>query len=524
MSIARQREGIVGTHGWRAEQTAKTSKHQFICAGSPTAVSYGERCDLLRPRGQTRAARHHHAADDGIPVAICDRHRMSRCMDCNTPKTRCASGHQNAANTTAARVKDAAGCRRSQNDDLPCAAAKGTTVPTNPPWPEEHDDDRTRPPGRQRKVSPDSNGLDIKAVLCWLVPSTLASFAADACVASGEVPTATQPQLAAVLCCRDGDWCDSDIGGRCHGDSVGFAEASDVCASRAARMCTFAELSSGLCCDTGCGYDDLAAWYDNCVSGPCVHGTCSSTAESYTCTCDAGFTGENCDEELPTTSTAEPSQTFAPTPEPEGSRGELFGAHSFDFLIEEADRFKNRMINRTADAASDVMDKLGLEDMLVSITENGVLADLQEQVTEKLDTVFGEFFEGNGTIDFDVDEILEPLKEQAGSVMKSCKASPLPADPQARSARAQGTDRLKAILKDVFVPDGTEFCREAYMQAPPAEWMRSETQPLYKKGNRHDLGNYRQITLASCCGKLYNAVLRGRIRQALRDQIGQVDS
>ncbi|KAJ9470618.1 Protein TIC 214 [Diplonema papillatum] len=290
-------------------------------------------------------------------------------------------------------------------------------------------------------------------VLCWLVPSTLASFAADACVASGEVPTATQPQLAAVLCCRDGDWCDSDIGGRCHGDSVGFAEASDVCASRAARMCTFAELSSGLCCDTGCGYDDLAAWYDNCVSGPCVHGTCSSTAESYTCTCDAGFTGENCDEELPTTSTAEPSQTFAPTPEPEGSRGELFGAHSFDFLIEEADRFKNRMINRTADAASDVMDKLGLEDMLVSITENGVLADLQEQVTEKLDTVFGEFFEGNGTIDFDVDEILEPLKEQAGSVMKSCKASPLPADPQARSARAQGTDRLKAILKDVFVPD-----------------------------------------------------------------------
>eukprot|EP00659_Diplonema_papillatum_P011460 gene11460-17627_t len=77
--------------------------------------------------------------------------------------------------------------------------------------------------------------VDVKESRQRALARTLASFAADGCVASGEVPKVTQPQLAAALCCRDGDWCDSDIGGRCHGDSVGFVEASDICASRAAR-------------------------------------------------------------------------------------------------------------------------------------------------------------------------------------------------------------------------------------------------------------------------------------------------
>eukprot|EP00659_Diplonema_papillatum_P022839 gene22839-35000_t len=33
----------------------------------------------------------------------------------------------------------------------------------------------------------------------------------------------------------------------------------------------------------------------NCEDEPCVHGSCEGDATSYACTCDAGFTGANCD-------------------------------------------------------------------------------------------------------------------------------------------------------------------------------------------------------------------------------------
>ncbi|KAJ9441198.1 hypothetical protein DIPPA_10187 [Diplonema papillatum] len=278
----------------------------------------------------------------------------------------------------------------------------------------------------------------ISAVLCWLVPSTLASFAADGCVASGEVPKVTQPQLAAVLCCRDGDWCDSDIGGRCHGDSVGFVEASDICASRAARVCTLAELASRVCCDTGCGYDDLAAWYDNCVSGPCVHGTCTSTKESYTCSCDAGFTGDDCDEEIPTTrgpSTPGPSQTFTSAPGQEGSHGELFGAHSFDFLLEAAEKLKARMVNQTAEASADALEALGFEDVFSRLTDNGQLQELEEQARDKWDELFGDLLEKDD-FGFNMFDAFEPAMQQVGNVMETCSASRLPQDPQERFGQA----------------------------------------------------------------------------------------
>ena len=95
-----------------------------------------------------------------------------------------------------------------------------------------------------------------------------------------------------------------------------------------------------------------------------------------------------------------------------------------------------------------------------------------------------------------------------------------------RVNKAVGPDSVpNAFLRIPEVQEKvTEFFRESYTHTPPAQWLRSETQLLYKKGNRMDLGNYRQIVLSSCCGKLYNAVLRDRIRQALGDQIGQQNS
>lgn len=32
-----------------------------------------------------------------------------------------------------------------------------------------------------------------------------------------------------------------------------------------------------------------------CVSSPCVHGTCTDQLNSYTCQCQPGYTGTNCD-------------------------------------------------------------------------------------------------------------------------------------------------------------------------------------------------------------------------------------
>ena len=35
---------------------------------------------------------------------------------------------------------------------------------------------------------------------------------------------------------------------------------------------------------------------DDCVNHTCVNGACRDGVESYTCDCDAGYTGQLCDE------------------------------------------------------------------------------------------------------------------------------------------------------------------------------------------------------------------------------------
>jgi hypothetical protein len=34
---------------------------------------------------------------------------------------------------------------------------------------------------------------------------------------------------------------------------------------------------------------------DDCLSSPCVHGTCKDHPNGYTCTCNHGYTGKDCD-------------------------------------------------------------------------------------------------------------------------------------------------------------------------------------------------------------------------------------
>lgn len=33
---------------------------------------------------------------------------------------------------------------------------------------------------------------------------------------------------------------------------------------------------------------------DECASSPCVHGTCADHINGYTCSCEPGYTGGNC--------------------------------------------------------------------------------------------------------------------------------------------------------------------------------------------------------------------------------------
>ncbi|KAJ9445237.1 Fibropellin-1 [Diplonema papillatum] len=130
---------------------------------------------------------------------------------------------------------------------------------------------------------------------CWLVHAAEAAFAADGCTAGGEAQEVVEARLAAVRCCHDAGFCYSHTRGRCHAGSASFERAREFCEGQSSRLCTLAELNTGFCCGTGCGFDDRNVWIDNCATQPCVHGTCTRSALSYTCTCDEGYIGANCD-------------------------------------------------------------------------------------------------------------------------------------------------------------------------------------------------------------------------------------
>ncbi|XP_019615858.1 PREDICTED: fibropellin-1-like [Branchiostoma belcheri] len=42
----------------------------------------------------------------------------------------------------------------------------------------------------------------------------------------------------------------------------------------------------------------LCADIDDCLSSPCAHGTCTDGVASYTCSCENGWTGNNCDQDI----------------------------------------------------------------------------------------------------------------------------------------------------------------------------------------------------------------------------------
>eukprot|EP01059_Diplonema_ambulator_P002885 TRINITY_DN1248_c1_g2_i1.p1 TRINITY_DN1248_c1_g2~~TRINITY_DN1248_c1_g2_i1.p1 ORF type:complete len:924 (+),score=214.76 TRINITY_DN1248_c1_g2_i1:37-2772(+) len=90
-----------------------------------------------------------------------------------------------------------------------------------------------------------------------------------------------------------------------------------------------------------------------------------------------------------------------------------------------------------------------------------------------------------------------------------------------KASKAVGPDGVpNAVLKIPELADKlAEFFETAYRGSPPEQWLVSEAVPLYKKGPRSMLSNYRRITLSSCAAKLYNATLLSRLRRMLDDKL-----
>ncbi|XP_078661784.1 uncharacterized protein LOC144905847 [Branchiostoma floridae x Branchiostoma belcheri] len=62
--------------------------------------------------------------------------------------------------------------------------------------------------------------------------------------------------------------------------------------------CTDGVASYTCSCENGWTGNNCDQDLDDCLSSPCVHGTCTDGVASYTCSCENGWTGNNCDQEI----------------------------------------------------------------------------------------------------------------------------------------------------------------------------------------------------------------------------------
>jgi hypothetical protein len=91
-----------------------------------------------------------------------------------------------------------------------------------------------------------------------------------------------------------------------------------------------------------------------------------------------------------------------------------------------------------------------------------------------------------------------------------------------KSGKAVGIDSVPNELLSAcssIRPHVLKFCQQTYLGSPPTDWMISICSPLFKKGDKNDLANYRQIELMSCVAKLYNIILRKRLLRIVEGKL-----
>ncbi|KAI8512903.1 calcium ion binding [Branchiostoma belcheri] len=75
---------------------------------------------------------------------------------------------------------------------------------------------------------------------------------------------------------------------------------TDYCLSSpcAHGTCTDGVASYTCSCENGWAGNNCDQDIDDCASSPCAHGTCNDGVASYTCSCENGWTGNNCDQDI----------------------------------------------------------------------------------------------------------------------------------------------------------------------------------------------------------------------------------
>ena len=74
---------------------------------------------------------------------------------------------------------------------------------------------------------------------------------------------------------------------------------------------------------------------------------------------------------------------------------------------------------------------------------------------------------------------------------------------------------LKALCEEIAVPVTIIFRKSLDSGCVPGDWRTANVSPLFKKGSRHKVDNYRPVSLTSQICKVVEAVFRDEIGQHL---------
>ena len=114
----------------------------------------------------------------------------------------------------------------------------------------------------------------------------------------------------------------------------------------------------------------------------------------------------------------------------------------------------------------------------------------------------------NGECNIDVPNVLNNMHFTFKEVKDSiCRA---------KNNKAPGLDSItNELLKnggDALINSLTDmFNRFLFLENSPVDWNKGIIVPIFKKGNKNDLNNYRGITLTSCVSKIFNRLVCDRI-------------
>ena len=93
---------------------------------------------------------------------------------------------------------------------------------------------------------------------------------------------------------------------------------------------------------------------------------------------------------------------------------------------------------------------------------------------------------------------------------------------RAKNNKAPGIDTItNELLKnggdDLIYSLTDMFNRLLFLESSPIEWNKGIIVPIFKKGARNDLNNYRGITLTSCVSKIFNRLVCDRISKFIEE-------